>query len=48
LFEFEIGVEVDACGAFLLMAEPQRDRGGVDAGAEQCQRGGVALTWNST
>ena len=28
-------------GSFLLVAEPQRDRGGVDAGVEQVHRRGV-------
>jgi hypothetical protein len=42
LFEAEIGVQVDAGGALLLMAEPQRDRSRIDAGAEQRHRGGVA------
>jgi hypothetical protein len=32
LLEREVGVEVDVRGAFLLVAEPERDRGGVDAG----------------
>jgi hypothetical protein len=32
LFEREVGVQVDVGGAFLLVAEPERDRGGVNPG----------------
>ena len=41
LLDREIGVEIDVRGPLLLMAEPEGDGRGVDAGAEQHHRGGV-------
>ncbi len=38
----EVGVEVDLGGVDLLVAEPERDDGGVDAGVQQPHGGGVA------
>ena len=40
-FEREVGVEVDLGGLDLLVAEPERDDGGVDAGVQERHRGGV-------
>ena len=42
LLDREIGVQVNVRGSLLLVAESQGDRGGIDAGAEQHHRGGVA------
>ena len=42
LLERKVGVQVDVGGPFLLMSEPQRDRGRVDPGLEERHRRGVA------
>jgi len=42
LFRREVGVQVHLCGLDLLVAEPQRDHGGVDPCVQQAHRGGVA------
>ena len=42
LFEGEIGVQVDHRGVGLLVAEPERDHGGVHAGVQQGHRAAVA------
>jgi hypothetical protein len=42
LFEGEVGVDVDLGGGDLLVAEPQGDDGGVDAGVQQPHGGGMA------
>jgi len=40
--EVEVGVEVDLGCLDALVAEPERDDGGVDAGVQEAHRGGVA------
>ena len=42
LLEGEVGVEVDLGGLDALVAEPEGDDAGVDAGVEESHRGGVA------
>lgn len=41
LLERKVGMEVDVCPALLTVAQPQRDRRGVDPGIEQPHRGRV-------
>jgi len=42
LLDREVGVQVDLGGADLLVPEPERDHGRVDAGVEESHRGGVS------
>jgi hypothetical protein len=42
VFERKAGVQVDVGGAFLLVAQPEGDRGRVGPGVQQRHRGGVA------
>jgi hypothetical protein len=42
LLEREVGVQADVRGALLLVTQSQRDGGGVDPGAQQRHRCGVA------
>lgn len=39
LFEGHVGVQVDAGGGWVFVAEPQSDDGDVDAGVQELHRG---------